>query len=144
MTSANDIVNYARTWIGAPWRHQGRGEGLGIDCAGLLVVTAQHFELPCEDMQGYRRNPSREFFRQIKRHTLVSTQVLHGAIGIFNDTSQPCHTGIFAVENGLITVIHSEAAPKGRCHEQEYNTTTPSMKDRLVAIRLFKEVDYGI
>ncbi|QGH74828.1 hypothetical protein MAL1_00081 [Bacteriophage DSS3_MAL1] len=144
--TGNDIVEYARTWIGAKWRHQGRGEAAdrGIDCAGLLVRTAQHFDLPNEDMMGYRRDPSKDFVRQIRRFTDPSREVLHGAIGIFSDSVQPCHTGIFAVEDGRITVIHSEAAPRGRCHEQGYDDSIPSMKDRLVAIRLFKEVDYGI
>ncbi|QJA43163.1 hypothetical protein [Phaeobacter phage MD18] len=144
--TADDIVAYARTWIGARWRHQGRGETAdrGIDCAGLLVKTAEHFDLPHEDMMGYRRDPSRDFVRQIRRFTDPSKDVLHGAIGIFSDSVQPCHTGIFAVENGRITVIHSEASPRGRCHEQGFDNSTPSMKDRLVAIRLFKEVDYGV
>lgn len=144
--TADEIVKYARTWIGAKWRHQGRGEGIhrGIDCAGLLIVTARHFDLPYGDMLGYRREPSREFVRNIKDHSLPSMQILHGAIGVFSDSVQPCHTGIFAVENGRVTVIHSEAAPKGQCHEQGYYDTSPSLKDRLVFIRLFKEVDYGV
>lgn len=144
MITPDQIVEYARTWIGARWRHQGRGHGAdrGIDCAGLLVRTAQHFDLPNEDLLGYRRDPSKEFVRQIRRFTDPSRDILHGAIGIFNDSVQPCHTGIFAVEDGKITVIHSEAAPKGRCHEQGYDNSSPSMADRLVSIRLFQGVNY--
>lgn len=146
MVSPDDIVNYARTWIGATWRHQGRGNGpdRGIDCAGLLIVTAQNFDLPYEDMVGYRRDPGIEFLRQIKRHTDSHPTPIHGAIGIFSDTNQPCHTGIFAVDKdtGRVTLIHSEAFPARRCHEEGFADSNPPLKNRLISVRLFKGVDY--
>ncbi len=144
MTTANKIVEYARTWIGTRWLHQGRGRN-GIDCAGLLVETAKHFELPHGDMIGYGRAPNREFLRHVKNHTIpVRPRVpIHGAIGIFNDSIMPCHTGIFAVDSeGRVTVIHSESWPKRRVHEQGYADSSISLHDRLVDIRLFKGVAY--
>jgi|AACY02.12.fsa_nt_gi Cell wall-associated hydrolases (invasion-associated proteins) len=147
MVTGEDIVAYARGWIGARWRHQGRGHGRdrGIDCAGLLVRTAQHFGLPHEDLIGYRRDPGREFQVQIERYTDPFDQPINGAIGIFTDTLMPCHTGIFAVDaKGRVTVIHSECGLKRRCHEESYDLNTQSLKSRLRAIRLFREVDYGL
>lgn len=144
MTTANDIVEYARSWIGTRWLHQGRGRN-GIDCAGLLIQTAQHFELPHEDMTGYRRAPDRAFLRQVKAQTIPARPrvPIHGAIGIFNDSIMPCHTGIFAVDSeGRVTVIHSESWPKRRVHEQGYADSSISLRDRLVDIRLFKGVAY--
>ena len=144
-----DIVRYARTWIGVPWVHQGRGEGpkKGIDCAGLLLVVARHFALPNGDMQGYRRDPAKGFQRNIMNHTVAckDKSLWNGAIAIFSDTNQPCHTGIFAVDphTGKLTVIHSEAFPANRCHEENFDNRTPSLRDRLIAVRHFKEVDYG-
>lgn len=35
--TAADIVAVARSWIGTPYRHQGRLKGVGCDCLGLLV-----------------------------------------------------------------------------------------------------------
>lgn len=141
--SADDIVKYARSWIGTPWRHQGRNRA-GIDCAGLLIVTAKHFELPYEDMTGYRRDPGRAFQEKIEAHTLSHLHPIHGGIAIFSDTSQPCHTGILAVENGRITVIHSEASPQRRVHEEGFDDSHPSLKSRLIAVRLFNGVKYGL
>lgn len=111
MTPADDIVQYARTWLGCKWRHQGRGEGTPptLDCAGLLVLTAKHFQLPYEDLKGYGRDPAREFVEQIEKFTTQGSLngSLHGAIGIFNDKIMPCHTGIFSVhEDGKIGRAH--------------------------------------
>lgn len=145
MTTQDDIVAYARTWIGARWRHQGRGIGpdRGIDCVGLLVVTAQRFGLPCEDMTGYRRDPGNQFTRQINLFSDPADMPIHGAIGIFSDSIAPCHTGIFAVApNGKVSVIHAQASPAGRVHEEFFDTSIPSLEDRLVEVRLFKGVTY--
>jgi hypothetical protein len=142
MVSAEDIVKYARSWIGTRWTHQGRTEK-GIDCVGLLYKTAQHFNLPGEDILGYRRQPGREFLGHIKKFSLATRLPINGAIGIFNDTVMPCHTGVFAVDStGHVTVIHAEAYPKRRVHEQDYNESSISLRSRLVDIRLFKEVTY--
>ena len=144
MITPDDIVEYSRSWIGTRWLHQGRTR-TGIDCAGLLVETAKHFDLPYEDLQGYGRSPDKAFYRQIKKYTEpVRPRVpIHGAIGIFNDTIMPCHTGIFAVDSdGRVTVIHSESWPKRRVHEQGYDDSSQSLRDRLVDIRLFKGVTY--
>ena len=141
----DDIVNYARTWIGATWRHQGRGTGSdrGIDCAGLLVRVAQNFDLPYEDIAGYRRDPGKQFVQQINQFSLPTWTPVHGAIAIFTDRNQPCHTGIFAIsDTGHITIIHSEASPKRQCHEEGYADSTPSLKSRLASIRLYKGVNY--
>lgn len=139
----DQIVAHARSWKGTPWRHQGRNRA-GIDCAGLLIVTAQHFNLPHADMKGYRRDPGRSFQDHIEDHTIYHPTPIHGAIAIFSDSVQPCHTGIISVEDGRITVIHSEASPARRVHEEGFDDSIPSLKDRLIAIRLFQGVDYVV
>lgn len=125
--------------------HQGRS-AQGIDCAGLLIKVAENFGLPHEDMRGYRRDPGREFLRQIRIYTdpVRPKEPLHGAIGIFHDTTMPCHTGIFAVDSktGVVTVVHSEAFPKRRVHEQLYSEGNQSLESRLVDIRKFRGVEY--
>lgn len=152
MPTGEDIVEYARTWIGARWRHQGRGIGSkrGIDCAGLLIRTAQNFDLPHGDMLGYSRQPSPDFLKHVQSHSLPGDRhnIINGSIGIFNDTIMPCHVGIFAVDEttGNISVIHSECYPKNCVNEAPYTSPLTklqgSLKSRLVDVRLFKGVDY--
>jgi len=145
LTPAADIVAYARTWIGTRWVHQGRTPQ-GIDCAGLLIKVAEHFELEHADMQGYRRDPGRAFLQHVKNYSdpIRPRVPMNGAIGIFHDTTMPCHTGIFAVdsETGLVTVIHAESFPKRRVHEQIYSEGNQSLESRLVDIRKFRGVEY--
>jgi hypothetical protein len=131
--------------MGTRWVHTGRSRQ-GIDCAGLLIKVAEHFDLPHGDMQGYRRDPGRAFLQHVKNHSLPvrPREPLNGAIGIFHDTTMPCHTGIFAVDSktGLVTVIHSESFPKRRVHEQIYDEGVNALSTRLVDIRKFREVEY--
>ena len=39
MITSQQIVDEARRCIGTPWHHAGRLRGVGLDCAGLLVVV---------------------------------------------------------------------------------------------------------
>lgn len=53
------IIEQARTWIGVPWRHQGRNR-TGIDCGGLVIQVAIElgFATPAHDRVGYDRLPT--------------------------------------------------------------------------------------
>lgn len=147
MPTPDEVVKYARSWNGTRWIHQGRSPA-GIDCVGLLVMIADHFEdIEGEDMQGYRREPGRRFLKHLKQFTdpVRPLQPVHGAIGIFHDTVMPCHTGLFAVDSktGVVTVIHSEAFPKKRVHEQLYDEGNNPLSKRLVDIRYIRGVSYN-
>lgn len=145
MVTGEDIVKYARTWRGTKWKHLGRDEK-GIDCVGLLVRVAEHFGLPHADLTTYTRYASPEFRRHIWKYSIPQRPrvPINGAVGIFNDTIMPCHVGIFAVDcHGKVSVIHSAAYPSRRVVEQDYDAPYVSLKDRLVDIRLYKEVTYG-
>lgn len=146
MTTPDEIVKYARTWLGCKWRHQGRGEGTppSLDCAGLLILTANHFDLPAEDLVGYGRNPAQQFLNQIKAYTEPADMKgsLHGAVGIFNDNFMPCHTGIFSEDKGAPALIHAEYRPRSVCHEEFLDGKTPPLRARLIEVRRFKDVDY--
>jgi len=145
MTTPDDVVAYARSWIGTRWVHQGRHED-GIDCAGLLMKTIWNFGLEGEDIKGYRRDPGPQFLKQIRLWTdpVRPMRPVNGGIIVVNDSVMPCHTGIFAVdsETGVVSVIHAEAFPKRRVHEQMYSEGNNPLKSRLVDIRYFRGVNY--
>lgn len=49
----------ALSWLGVPFRHQGRSREHGVDCAGLAICVARDLGLvePDWDVTGYRRMP---------------------------------------------------------------------------------------
>lgn len=49
------FVAELRTWLGTPFKMQGRLKGVGVDCAGLLICTAQALGLTEFDMTEYKR-----------------------------------------------------------------------------------------
>ena len=51
-----DIVAAARSWIGTPYRHQGRGRA-GLDCVGLLVEVANDMRHPVDAPTAYSNQP---------------------------------------------------------------------------------------
>lgn len=54
---AHDVVAAARETIGTPYQHQGRVNGLALDCAGVPVFVAKRFEVPLTDFTRYGRLP---------------------------------------------------------------------------------------
>ena len=55
----DQIVAEARSWIGVPWRHQGRNRS-GVDCVGLAIAVSRALGvLPNHaDKVGYSRLPT--------------------------------------------------------------------------------------
>lgn len=64
----------ARSYVGTPYRHEGRWPGLGFDCAGPFIVAARTVALlPTEyDYLGYPEDPSarlyQDFFEDFPRY----------------------------------------------------------------------------
>ncbi len=55
--SPQDVIRVARSYLGTRWVHQGRSRK-GVDCVGLLVVTARELGIPHRDVTNYDRRPS--------------------------------------------------------------------------------------
>lgn len=71
MPSRSDVIAAARSCLGLPFAHQGRGPG-GIDCVGLIIVTGRiigvglHWpEMP------YQRFPPEDYVRAVLKEYLV-------------------------------------------------------------------------
>ena len=57
MITRDQIIEEARSWLGTPFRHQGRVKGVGCDCAGLVVGVASALGLADFTEVAYGRNP---------------------------------------------------------------------------------------
>lgn len=131
MISREEVIAEARKWLDTRWVHQGR-TAHGVDCAGLVVLVGQALGLPAEDLQGYKRSPDGVLFRQhIFNQTTFEPQPRPGSIAMFREARFPTHTGIFAEQDGRLTLIHAYA-PYGKVVEEPFIYEWP---EKLVAVR---------
>jgi cell wall-associated NlpC family hydrolase len=65
MTTGEDVVRVARSWVGVPFLHQGRNRN-GIDCVGLIIAVGQELGVlpPNFERRDYGRVPSRKELEQ--------------------------------------------------------------------------------
>lgn len=111
MTTRNDISQEALSWIGTPWKHQGRSRR-GVDCCGLVVVVGQQLGLDVEDVTGYNRRASNYDFLDIFRKQGIEVpldQIRVGDVVCFTDRQYPCHCGIMVNFKGAGYFVHSHA-----------------------------------
>jgi len=105
-----DIVTAARSFVGVPYRHQGRTKN-GLDCVGLLIVIAHGLGISDFDVSGYARNPSGNMMRRVLRHHTIQidlSEINHGDILHMAFGKQPQHIAI--VSNDFpIRIIHADA-----------------------------------
>lgn len=57
MSIESEFAERAMAWIDTPYRHQGRINGLGCDCAGLVIGVAHEMGLSDFDTLDYGRIP---------------------------------------------------------------------------------------
>lgn len=58
MVKRADIAAAARRRIGTPFVHQGRLDGIGLDCAGVVIRVAQELGLSDFDTRDYPAQPN--------------------------------------------------------------------------------------
>ena len=111
MTTRDEVVREARSWVGVPWQHQGRTR-LGIDCAGLIIVVAKALEIADYDTTAYQRRTHGTDFLQHFRDNMTAKQIVRAVPGdvlLFRDQAYPCHSSIVGDRNGAMTIIHAHA-----------------------------------
>lgn len=53
--TGDEIVQQARAWLGTPFHHQGRLQGVGVDCIGLGKGVADAIGVQLTDILNYPR-----------------------------------------------------------------------------------------
>jgi len=104
MPNKLEIVQEAKTWIGTPFKHQGRVKGLGIDCVGLIIGVAHYFKLTEFDYTNYSHTPDGFLMRQLLDQHLRSIPIeaaKSGDIVLMRFEAQPQHVGILS-DYGII------------------------------------------
>jgi cell wall-associated NlpC family hydrolase len=124
MVTRAEIISEARSWVGVPWRHQGRTRENGIDCAGLPVLVGAKFHLFCYEDVNYPRRPDGTFVDHFRKYLISKpvTKMQEGDVLIFAEGRHPCHCGIHTIFRGQPSVIHAHVGAR-KVVEQSLETT---------------------
>ena len=118
------IVEWARGWLGVPGRHQGRNRS-GIDCGGLVIEVAKELGIAtsAHDRMGYERLPTLYMLVQhcakwMRQKTGAEYDVrLPGDVVVMKPNERypwPSHLGIIStLPSGEIGMLHSNCGTVG-------------------------------
>lgn len=108
MPTREQIIDYARTLIGTPYGHQQRLPGIGLDCLGVVLAIAYHFNLSDYDNITYpREGNGEEMIATFEEHLYKVDSPQLGDILVFKFRRHPQHVGILSSLNGEPTLIHA-------------------------------------
>lgn len=108
---ANELVTIANGLVGVRYRHQGRSR-VGLDCAGLIIVTAKLCGISSFDTTNYSNRPNAtEFTREMIRAgctQLPLAELKHGDLLRLNTAGWPVHIAVYEVDDmGQEWYIHA-------------------------------------
>ncbi|MHC5053633.1 MAG: NlpC/P60 family protein [Planctomycetota bacterium] len=104
---ADEIIREARTYLGTPFRHQGRLRGVGVDCVGLVVGVGRALGILDHDNTAYPRQPDGEtLLAELRAHMdeVTLADVGPGDVLVFwflRRRRWPQHIGI-ATDTGIV------------------------------------------
>lgn len=93
MISPSHVFLAARELIESPYVHQGRKKGVGIDCLGVVIWTANYLNLDIEDVNNYPRKPDGTMNDKIAA-VCPQIELQTGALLVFTINEYPQHCGI--------------------------------------------------
>lgn len=132
------IVAEARSWLGTPFKHQGRLKGVGVDCAGVAVGTAQACGMEFVDVKGYARLPAKGQFSIAVRSATdeISLDDLQpGDLMTFVWREEPQHIAICVEVTPMIRMIHAWQEVR-KCVENDFDSL---WRSRLVECRRYRK-----
>jgi NlpC/P60 family putative phage cell wall peptidase len=136
MITREQVVAEARSWLGTPYRHQGRTKGLSVDCAGLVIGVCRALGLEAEDMEGYSSRPDGTLkailYRQTEPVPIGGQQA--GDVVLFHWNNEPVHVGLLT---GPAAVIHSFATNRRVCE----HAIDAQWRRKIVAYRKLRGVE---
>jgi cell wall-associated NlpC family hydrolase len=146
MTLREDIVLYARAYIGTPFHHAARMPGVGIDCVGLLVCVARDLLLVPQDFDvpPYQERPDGntmvEWCDRFMGARVPKSAMQPGDAIVMVADQYPQHLGILGnhVHGGLSIIHASNTARPARVVETRLEF---SRFQRFIAAYSFPMVD---
>jgi cell wall-associated NlpC family hydrolase len=127
MGKRDEIVTAARSYLGVPFRHQGRSRN-GIDCLGLVLVVYNQVFGTSHEILGYPRRPdAAEMRRQLreKLSAITPEQARAGDLAHLAYNGEATHLALLTTPEQIIHVL---LTPPRRVVEQRLS---PELRDRV-------------
>jgi len=111
MTTPEEIVAEARTWLNTRWSHQQRLKGVATDCAGIVIGVAKAKTGFHADITPYSRQPSNYgLLKLCEEHMIRADGPALGRVAVMRFQDEPQHMGIFGdYPAGGLSLIHAYA-----------------------------------
>jgi cell wall-associated NlpC family hydrolase len=117
-TTPAHVVQAARAWLGTPFHHQARLQGIGVDCVGLVIGVARQLGLvpPAFDVAAYPRTPDGSSLMHLVHLHLQplgpGVAMAPGHVVVVRFDADPQHLGILGdYRHGGLSIIHAAATP---------------------------------
>lgn len=109
MTTRKQIVEAARRYLGTPFQHQGRLQGIALDCVGLPICIGRDLGLSVPDYHNYSPEPADDTVLQECKKNLreVSLEEMKPGDILCMRVPVPCHTAIVTELLGQTGIIHA-------------------------------------
>ena len=107
----NELISECRTYLGVPWKHQGRSRK-GVDCVGFLLLALKHLSIETIETKGYSRHPDgvklKEIMDSQPSFEKVNSPYKRGDIVLLRIRKEPQHVALLT-ESGTaeLGMIHS-------------------------------------
>lgn len=98
MVNGTAVYLKSRELVGSKYIHQGRMKGIGIDCLGVVIWTANQLNLGITDVRNYPRNPDGTMQDKIAA-VCPEIEMKPGALLVFAISEYPQHCGIVSNYN---------------------------------------------
>lgn len=106
MTTRQEIIAEAETWLNTKWHHQASCKGVGADCVGLVSGVMRHLGHNVITPNYYGRYPSGDqLMQEMHKHCIEVTDPQPGDLFVFQQYKEPQHIGFVYEMNER--VIHS-------------------------------------
>ncbi len=106
----NDVVEFARDYVGIKFTRSGRDKMKGIDCVGLLTLVGRDLGQEIDDLLHYNFEPNPDAFLNTIRtqsNPASMNAIRPGMIVLLRQSIYPMHCGIMGINESGLTVINA-------------------------------------
>ncbi len=113
----SEISAAALAMVGTPFHAQGRLPGVGLDCIGVVVCLARHFNLPHTDVAAYPLRPNGMLMPLLDAQLVrVHREPQEGDVLLMSFAGEPHHVAVMV---GGGRIVHAYATVR-KCVVQSY------------------------